>query len=56
MPYIIIAIIIFPVGRFSSLGWDFGTFFVFDCRCLQWGAEDEKSSEIPAQAVTAHQT
>ena len=32
----------FPVGRFSSLGWGFGTFLVFDCRCLQRGAEDEK--------------
>ena len=24
-----------PVGRFLSLGWDFGTLLVFDCRCLQ---------------------
>ena len=32
----------FPVGRFLSLGWGFGTFLAFDCRCLQRGAEDEK--------------
>ena len=32
----------FPVGRFLSLGWGFGAFLVFDCRCLQRGAEDEK--------------
>jgi hypothetical protein len=38
----IITIIFFPVGRFSSLGWGFGTFLVFDGRCLQRGAEDEK--------------
>ena len=33
----------FPVGRFLSLGWGFGTFLAFDCRCLQRGAEDEKN-------------
>ena len=34
--------IFFLLGVFSSLGWDFGTFCVFDGRCLHRGAEDEQ--------------
>ena len=46
---------LFPVGRFLSLGWGFGAFLAFDCRCLQRGAEDEKI-QWNSCAVTAHQT